>query len=501
MVTKSDPEEIQGYFQDASNLPGGRADVVYFPESEDDVVAALAESRRAKRAVTVSGAGTGLAGGRVPFGGAVISTSRMNAIISIDSSSRRAVVSPGVILGEFQSEVERHDLLYPPDPTERSCYIGGTVATNASGARTFKYGPTRDYVERLRVVLADGDRLELRRGSGRASGNNLSVTTESGRSIDLVLPPVSMPNVKHAAGYWIRPDMEAIDLFIGSEGTLGVITEIELRLIPLPERLFSGVIFFRDEAATMAFVRQARDRSRATRASAAENLSSPFSDIDARALEYLDEASLQMIRGAYPQIPQEATGGAIWFEQESTEEVEDHLLGAWYELIEQAGGMIDESWFGLGSEEQRRIREFRHAIPEAVYEYITEHGQLKLGSDMAVPDDAFEELLGFYRGLFQEADLRTVTYGHVGNSHLHANILCRTSDEFTKAQSVYRRMVTEAIAMGGTISAEHGVGKVKTEYLQQMYGSAVIEGMRRLKVAFDPDGMLGPGTMFSHTQQ
>ncbi len=499
MVTKSDPEAIHDYLHDASNLPGGAADIVYFPESEDDVVVALKESRALGRTVTVAGAGTGLAGGRVPFGGAVISTSRMNSIISIDSSRRRAVVSPGVILGEFQSEVERHDLLYPPDPTERTCFMGGTVATNASGARTFKYGPTRDFIERLRVVLPDGDLIELRRGGERASGNNLSILTESGRRIELRLPEISMPRVKHAAGYWIRPDMEAIDLFIGSEGTLGVVTEIEVRLIPMPERLFSGVIFFRQEAATMAFVRQARDRSRATRAAAVSNPSpsSPFSDIDARALEYLDAASLQLIAPAYPQIPKDATGGAIWFEQESTDEVEDRLLGAWYELIEASAGMVDESWFGLGSEEQRRIREFRHAIPEAVYEYITEHGQMKLGSDMAVPDDRFEELLGVYRRLFREEDLYTVTYGHVGNSHLHANILCRNPEEFARAQSVYRRMVTEAIAMGGTVSAEHGVGKVKTDYLLQMYGASVIEAMRELKFAFDPEGILGRGTMFA----
>ncbi len=157
MIVKQQQDEIQDFLRDASNMPGGSADRIYVPEDESEVIAAVRECAREGRRLTISGAGTGLAGGRVPFGGAVLATSRLNRIVSIDPEHLRATVEPGVILGEFQREVEGLGGFYPPDPTERSCFMGGTVATNSSGARTFKYGPTRNFIEGLRVVLADGE--------------------------------------------------------------------------------------------------------------------------------------------------------------------------------------------------------------------------------------------------------------------------------------------------------------------------------------------------------
>ncbi|HVZ40979.1 MAG TPA: FAD-binding oxidoreductase [Candidatus Kapabacteria bacterium] len=490
MFIKQDQDEIIGFLKDASNMPGGWAERVYFPECEDDVVAALAECRARGTPATAAGAGTGLAGGRVPFGGAVIATSRMNAILRIDADRMRGVVQPGVILGEFQQETERLDLLYPPDPTERTCFMGGTVATNSSGARTFKYGPTRAFIERIRVILADGDRMEIPRGRFIADGYNLSVRTEAGRVIELEVPRYTMPPIKHAAGYYARPGMDAIDLFIGSEGTLGIVTEIETRLIPLPRRLFSGIVFFADEPSTLAFVDEARERSTASRTGAAAG------DIEARALEYIDWNALNLIRDRFPSIPDTAHGGAIWFEQETTEESEERLLELWYELIVKHAALADDSWFGIGLEDQKRMRAFRHAVPESVYEQISEHGQTKIGTDMAVPVERFAELLAFYRAQFAEHGLRNVIYGHIGNCHLHANIFTGSPAEHELAVAVYRRLVERALAMGGTISAEHGVGKLKKPYLVAMYGEEGIAGMRRVKKALDPWGILGSGTMF-----
>src|SRR5439155_4341446 len=167
MLTKSQPDEIQGYLSDASYLPGGNASRVSFPENAEEVAKILRNATRTETPVTVSGAGTGTVAGRVPFGGIVIATDKLNRIASIardDRTGGRVVAEAGVVLLDLQRAVESEGLLYPPDPTERSCFLGGTIATNASGARTFKYGPTRKYVERLKIAVAADEVIELRRG-------------------------------------------------------------------------------------------------------------------------------------------------------------------------------------------------------------------------------------------------------------------------------------------------------------------------------------------------
>jgi D-lactate dehydrogenase (cytochrome) len=488
MIVKEEQDAIAGFLRDASNMPGGAADRVCIVESADEVATLLAECTRSATPVTIAGAGTGLSGARVPMGGTVLSTARLNRILAIDSTTMRASVEPGVMLGDLQTEVERLGLLYPPDPTERTCSIGGTIATNASGARTFRYGPTRNYVEAIDVVLATGERLALVRGENEAVGNLLTLRTTDGREIQLELPTYTMPSIKHAAGYYAAPGMDAIDLFIGSEGTLGVVTRAVLRLIPMPERIVSGVVFFAEEASTIAFVEEARSRSIATRAGA--------TSVDARALEFFDGAALNFVRDKYPSIPESAIGGAIWFEQEVTDETEERLLAEWYELMQAHEALVDDSWFAIGTEDQRRMRELRHAVPSAVYEYIAEHGVAKIGTDMAVPDGRLAELLAFYREEFERTGLKNLTWGHIGNNHLHANVLADGPEEYRLGRELYGRFIDKTLELGGTVSAEHGIGKLKKEYLRRMFGAEGIESMRRIKQALDPAGILGVGTMF-----
>jgi D-lactate dehydrogenase (cytochrome) len=500
MLIKSEQDSIQSFLADASNLAGGRASRVILPESAGEAAEALACASRERTPVTIAGAGTGVVGGRVPFGGVVLSTERLSRVVDItrEGEGGRATVEAGVVLADFQREASARGLLYPPDPTESSCYVGGTVATNASGARTFKYGPTREYVRRLKVALATGDVLNLRRGEIRADvEGRLRVPIGGGRMIEASLPTLSMPETrKHAAGYYVAKGMDLIDLFVGSEGTLGVVTEVEVKLLPQPEGVLAGVVFFRDEESLLAFVREARERSLQTRESSARESDSKATGLDARALEYFDAESLSFLRERYPLVPARAAG-AVFFEQETTEETEESLMGEWLKLVEGHDALADDSWFGTNEHDRAEMRAFRHALPVMVNEWLSRHGQRKVSTDMAVPDAAFPEMLRFYKETLRASRLAFVIFGHIGDNHVHVNILPRDDVEQAAAREVYSRFVERAVSFGGTVSAEHGVGKIKREYLRALYGEKHLREMAALKRAFDPACVLGRGNIFA----
>jgi D-lactate dehydrogenase (cytochrome) len=508
MLTKTQPDEILDFLVDASHMRGGHADGVVFPESVDEVSALLADASAARTPVTVSGAGTGTVGGRVPFGGIVLATDRLNHIKSVireDDDGGRATAEAGVRLTELQRAVDAEGLFYPPDPTEGSCFIGGTVATNASGARTFKYGSTRNYVERLQIALASGDVIELRRGELRAnSSGQVTIPVSTGNAIKAQLPSYRMPATrKHAAAYYVDREMDVLDLFIGSEGTLGVIVEAELKLLRKPQGVMSGVVFFQAEERLLAFVREARATSlltRQRRQSAAEDKhgddpSAATETIDARVLEFFDRESLGFLRQKYETIPEEAAG-AIFFEQETTGKNEDPLMASWLQLMERHEALAEESWFAVNEKDQARLREFRHQLPVLMNEWFARYGQQKVSTDMAVPDEQFSEMLQFYQRALRGGDLRYTIFGHIGDNHVHVNILPRDDNEAAQAREIYLKFIRRAVALGGTISAEHGIGKLKSKYLRELYGEAHLREMVALKHAFDPAGILGRGNMF-----
>lgn len=499
MLIKSEQDAIQSFLADASNLAGGSAARVILPDSSEEAAAALARASRERTPVTISGAGTGVVGGRVPFGGVVLSTERLNRPGEFvrEGACGRATVGAGVVLADFQREALARGFLYPPDPTESSCYMGGTIATNASGARTFKYGPTRNYVRRLKVALATGDVIDVRRGEVRADEEGrLRVPLGGGRQIEARLPTFAMPSTrKHAAGYYVARGLDLVDLFVGSEGTLGVVTEAEVSLLPQPEGVLAGVVFFKDEESLLAFVRDARARSLRARASARES-GAESAGLDARALEYFDAESLSFLRERYPLVPARAAG-AVFFEQETTEETEEALMGEWLELVEGHGALADDSWFGTNEHDRAEMRAFRHALPVMVNEWLSRHGQRKVSTDMAVPDAAFPEMLRFYKETLRASRLSYVIFGHIGDNHVHVNILPRDDVEQLAARETYARFIERAVSLGGTISAEHGVGKIKREYLRALYGERSLREMAELKRAFDPACVLGRGNIFS----
>ena len=462
MQTKSDPDEIQSFLSDASFIRDGHADRVVLPETIEEVAEVLAAANRDRTPVTVSGAGTGTVGGRVAFGGIVLATDGLNRIKSIENY--RGVAEAGVILADFQRAVDQKGLLYPPDPTERGCFLGGTVATNASGARTFKYGPTRNYIERLKVVLASGEILDLHRGEKIPKVPVLTYR-----------PPATR---KNAAGYFFAPDMDALDLFIGSEGTLAVICEIETRLVSKPQGLLSGVVFFAKESDVLAFVAEAKSGA-----------------VDARALEFFDSESLNFLGLRYPEIPGAAVA-AIFFEQETTDETEESILNAWLALLDKHHAFAD-SWFATNEQDQARLREFRHQLPVLMNEWFAHYRQRKVSTDMAVPDEAFPGLFDLYKQTLRNSGLRYTIFGHIGDNHVHVNILPRDEDEGARARELYVQFLKYAASVGGTLSAEHGVGKLKRDYLRLFYNDDQLREMAALKKTFDPHGILGRGNILA----
>jgi D-lactate dehydrogenase (cytochrome) len=487
MIVKRKIDEIENFLVDASNTKGF-CDSVCFPETVNDIVQVLIEANLQNTTVTVSGNRTGVTGAGVPTGGIVISTEKLNTIIDIDEQNRCAVVQPGVLLSDLEKAVKEKNLFYPPDPTEKSCFIGGNVATNASGARTFKYGPTRDYILELEIVLPDGELLMLKRNDNFAKDFFLTLKTTEGKIIKLELPDYKMPSTKNAAGYYCKKNMDSVDLFIGSEGTLGIVTKIKLKLLPLPLSEISCILFFKSEKNALQFLTKARYESFQSRKLNSTDI------IDATALEFFDCNSLNFLRDVFSNIPSNAKA-AIWFEQQYNKN-EDVLLEKWINLFLKYDGKEDEAWFAITKKDKEQIINFRHAISVNVNEYITNNNFRKLGTDAAVPDDKF---IDFYYAIKSEVgkeNLDYVIYGHAGNSHLHLNMLPKTEEEFEKGKLLYKSICNKAINLGGTFSAEHGVGKNKREYLVKMYGEENVNKMRLLKKALDPNYILGVGNIF-----
>ncbi|MCX6169251.1 MAG: FAD-binding oxidoreductase [Ignavibacteriales bacterium] len=489
MIIKNDPDQIQNYLSDASNYKGF-ADSVYIPESEEEIVQLLKKFNKNKTKVTVTGNGTGLTGARVPEGGVVISLEKMNQVLKLNTKEKYILVQPAVILNDLQNFVESKNLFYPPDPTERNCFIGATLATNASGARTFKYGPTRDFVLGIRIILPDGEIISIERGKHFASQLNALLITESGKEISFTLAGYKMPKTKNVAGYFCKENMDLIDLFIGSEGTLGIITELKLKLIEIPKNVLSCIAFFSDELDALKFIDEARSLS-------LEKFKQPVfvkNPLCARALEFFDINALNVLRPDYPNIPDNIQA-AVWFEQDFDRD-EDTILNNWIELLKEHNCDEELVWLALDKYEQEKFHEFRHAISWKVNEIITFRNLKKVGTDTAVPVNQFNLFFHWIKKKVVEANLDYIIYGHFGNCHPHLNMLPKDEEEYQKAKEIYSKICAEAVRLGGTISAEHGIGKLKREYLYKMYGESVIKEMAQLKLIFDPHKILNIGNIF-----
>jgi len=218
--------------------------------------------------------------------------------------------------------------------------------------------------------------------------------------------------------------------------------------------------------------------------------------LGASLIEYFDDHALKFISEKFPETPL-GMAGAIFFEQETKSETEDAVFEGWNELLEKHNAAIDQSWFATSERDQEKMRECRHALPVSVNEFIARHKQRKVGTDMAVPDEKFPAFLKFYKDTLNASRLDYVIFGHIGDCHLHANMLPKNAEESELAWHIYGRCIAEAVMLGGVVSAEHGIGKLKAKYLNVMMGERYINEMIELKRAFDPKGILGKGNMFS----
>lgn len=444
------------YLEDASGFRG-HADRAYAPQDEAELQSILLDASSTKTPVTIAGAGTGITGGRVPFGGIVVSLEKFR---KIEINAGLAVVGAGVLLRELQAAASSTGQFYAPDPTEISASIGGTIATNASGSRSFRYGDTRRHILGLRVVLVDGSLLVLRRGE----------------PVPFEIPALPAPRTtKHTAGFPLRPGMDMLDLFIGSEGTLGVVTEAVVRLLPVPKELLSGVVFFASDEDALGAV------------------DAWVSVPGLRMLEYMDAASLDLIRPSYPDIPRNARA-ALLIEQQIEDESE---YDAWDGRLSSANTLAEASWFAASDFDRERFRRFRHALPEAVNDLVRRRGVLKMNTDFAVPFDQNRRMIQIYReALEREFPGQYVIFGHIGDAHVHVNILPASGEESERAKNLITEFARHAAALGGTVSAEHGLGKRKAHLLSLQYTPEQIEAMRSVKRRFDPEWLLGRGTLF-----
>jgi FAD/FMN-containing dehydrogenase len=442
------------YVVDASGFRGW-ADAVYVPPDEESVVAILRRANQERVPVTIIGARSGLTGGSVAKGGWAISLERFR---KLEVSSGWARAGAAITLLELRDKAAPSKQFFAPDPTEIAASVGGVIATNASGSRSFKYGSTRRHITALRVALMDGRVVEYRRGD----------------AIDFDVPKIPWPTTtKCTAGYPLSPGMDYIDLFCGSEGTLGVVLEAELTLLPVPAELFSGVIFFGGDS-------EALDAVDAWR-----------SVPGLRMLEYVDRNSLDLISERYPEIPSRA-GAALLIEAEGQVDFDE-----WDIRLTGAGALVDDSWFAVNAADRERFRKVRHSLPELVNATVLQRGFLKMGTDYAVPIHRNREMLAYYRHRL-EAELpgHYVIYGHIGDAHPHVNMLPASQREAEIASAFLKEFAMKAVELGGTVSAEHGLGKRKAYLLPLQYAPDHIEAMMAVKKRFDPHWLLGRENLF-----
>ena len=505
-------EDAASYLEDAAHYPGGHATGVFRPRSIDDIAECL---RRGGRILPI-GAQSSLTGGATPFGDVVLSTERLN---DISITGDRARVGAGVVLQTLQDELAKNGRWLPPVPTYLGAFAGGAVATGAAGAATFKYRTMREWVEGLTIVLAGGDVLTIARGDQVAAADGtLQIETAGGVRV-VRIPPVRMPDVpKRSAGYFLAPRMDLVDLFIGSEGTLGVIAQVTFRTAARPAAVCRALVPVPTESSAIALTGELRAAAQETWRSR-----DPLG-IDIAAIEHIDARSIAVVREdgvdrrleiALPsgasvallidlELPQD--DGTLWSQLESARDpsANDTPLLRFCRMLDRHG-VLDDTELALPGDRARAaaFAELREAVPAGVNRRVALARQgdpaiSKTAADMIVPFERFADMMTECRRLFAERDLDLAVWGHISDGNVHPNVIPKHAGDVEKGRQAILELGAAVIAMGGCPLAEHGVGRnpIKQALLRQLYGEAGVNAMRALKLSLDPHGSLACGVIF-----
>ena len=391
--------------------------------------------------VTVRGSGTGLVGAAVPLhGGILLETTKMNKILKLDSNNLTVTVQPGVLLMELAAFAEENDFLYPPDPGEKSATIGGNISTNAGGMRAVKYGVTRDYVRSLTVVLPNGE-----------------------------IQTFGAAVAKNSSGYSLK------DLIIGSEGTLAIICEAVLKLVPLPKVSVSLLVPFPDMKTAIEAVPHII-RSKVT----------------PTAIEYMSRDTIlfseSYLGKRFPDTKNDAYI-LLTFDGNTDTQVEQDMSTV-AELCLQIGAL--DAYIVDTEERKKSVWSARSAFLEAIKASTTEMDEC----DVVVPGNQVDTFIKFTHELAHEFHVRIPSFGHAGDGNLHVYI-CRDAlndEEWEKTlSSIFDRMYEKSVELGGLVSGEHGIGYAKKDFLKRQYGETPIALMQGIKQVFDPRNILNPG--------
>jgi glycolate oxidase len=436
------PEELVVYSYDATRTASLPAAVVR-PATAREVSQILLLANRRRFPVVPRGAGTGMSGGSVPVrGGLVLSFERMNRILEIDERNHMAIVEPGVITGDLQREVEARGLFYPPDPaSQQFCTLGGNIAECAGGLRAVKYGVTRDYVLGLEVVLPTGEIIE--------TGSR---------------------TLKSVAGY------DLTRLIVGSEGTLGVVTKIIVRLLPRPESVETLSAFFPD----------IRSAGRAVAGISA-------GPIRPRALELIDSGALRAVETYLKEDVSHGAGAMVLAEVDGSPQAAASEAETLERDFREAGAVTVTR--ATDKREQDRIWKLRRAISPALYTIKPR----KINEDIVVPPARVPDILAEVQDMAKRYGLLIVCFGHAGDGNIHVNIMLEEGER-PQAELAVKEIFAAVLRMQGSISGEHGIGITKAPFLPMEAGEQALEAMRRIKRALDPNNILNPGKIFVDKQ-